>query len=238
MHSVHDIIGVPKITEKVISSDGMLESEFHIAPFPPGYGMTIGNSLRRVCLSSVPGTKVTGIKVKGVTHEYTTLPGIKHSILEIMLNLKDVVVEKNDSGIAWLQLTKNKAGAVTAKDINTPSDIKIHNPDLIITEIDQDGFEISMEIRIEKNVGYKSIEELKDEEDDVNVLLIDANFSPVLNMSYDVKSSRYGDMTDLDELIMNIKTNGMIKPKDAIQFGANMLGSYYNMFGVEGLQVE
>lgn len=238
MHIVHDIIGVPKITEKIISDSGILESEFHIAPFPSGYGMTIGNSLRRVCLSSVPGTKVTGIKIKGVTHEYMTLPGIKHSVLEIMLNIKSLIVEKADSGISWIELTKKKAGKVTAKDISTSSDIKIVNPDLLITEIDQDGFELSMEIRVEKNVGYKSLEELKEEEDDVHVLLVDANFSPVLNMSYDVKSARYGDMTDLDELIINLKTNGIITPKEALQFGSDMLTSYFSMFGEEGLQVE
>lgn len=111
MHIIHHTIGVPKIIKK---SEGVNESYFSIGPLPSGYGVTIGNSLRRVMLSSIPGARVTGIKVKGITHEYATLPGIKDSILDIMLNLKNLVVLKTDSEIEWIHLVKSKAGVVTA----------------------------------------------------------------------------------------------------------------------------
>jgi len=147
MHIIHNTIGVPKITHKSLGAN---ESFFVVGPLPSGYGVTIGNSLRRVMLSSIPGARATGIKIKGVTHEYTTLPGIKDSILDIMLNLKGLVVEKQDSDIEWVHLVKSKAGRVTAADIKTSSGVKILNPDLLITEIDRDGFELNMSIRIEK----------------------------------------------------------------------------------------
>jgi len=118
--------------------------------------------MRRVALSSVPGSKVTGIKVKGVSHEYSTLPGIRDSIVDIMLNLKGLVVDKQETGIQWITLSKNKAGTVTAADIKAPSDIKILNPDMYITEIDQDKLELDIEIRVEKGVGYMSNEDLKE----------------------------------------------------------------------------
>lgn len=187
MHILHKTIGVPKITQ-VNESDTM--SVFTMSPLPRGYGITLANSLRRVALSSIPGSKVTGIKVKGVSHEYSSLPGVKDSIVDIMLNLKGLVVDKDDLGVSWLKLSKNTAGTVTAADISAPSDVKILNKDLYITEIDQDKLELDIEIRVEKGVGYMSIEDLKKREEDVNVLLIDANFSPVESVKYEVNSTR------------------------------------------------
>ena len=190
MHIIHHTIGVPKIIKKSLDTN---ESHFSVGPLPSGYGVTIGNSLRRVMLSSIPWARVTGIKVKGVTHEYATLPGIKDSILDIMLNLKSLVVLKTDSDIEWVHLVKSKAWVVTAADIKTSSGITILNPEMIITEIDRDGFELNMSIRIEKGVGYMSIEELKKREEDVHVLLLDANFSPVSSVKYEVSSIRFGE---------------------------------------------
>jgi DNA-directed RNA polymerase subunit alpha len=125
-----------------------------------------------------------------VSHEYSTLPGIKNSVVDIMLNLKGLVIDASQSGVQWMKLTKNKAGKVTAADISLPSGVKILNPDLYITEIDQDKLELEIEIRVEKSVGYMSVDDLKEKEDDVNILLIDANFSPVLNVKYDITSTR------------------------------------------------
>ena len=146
-----------------------------------------------------------------------------------MLNLKGLVIDKSDSGEAWVQLVANKSGKVTAADIKTSSDITVINPDLYITEIDQDGFELAIDIRIEKSTGYVSIEQLKEKEDDVNVLLVDANFSPVLNISYEIEDVRFGDMTDLDEIQLTVKTNGIISPIESIRFAGNMLTSYFSM---------
>ncbi len=231
MHTLHTIIGLPRVSEQKISeAQFSQESVFDIAPLPRGYGMTLGHALRRVILSSIPGTRVTGIKANGVTHEYTTLPGVRDSILDIMLNLKNLVLEKSDEGIVWINLKKNKAGPVTAADIKTSGGVEILNKDLYITEIDRDGFDLDIQIRVEKNVGYKSIETLKKEDDDVMILLVDANFSPVLNVSTEVTSERFGDMTDLDKLSITVKTNGTISPESAFKFGSQMLRSYFDSF--------
>ena len=235
MHIIHNTIGVPKITHEKISAT---ESRFSIKPLPSGYGVTLGNSIRRIGLSSIPGARVTGIKIKGVSHEYATIPGIKDSVLDIMLNLKGLVVRKLDTGIEWISLKKNKAGIVTAADIKSPSGIEIMNPDMYITEIDRDGFELAMEIRVEKSVGYLSVEKAKEREEDVSVLVLDANFSPVVNIQYEVSDARFGDVTNLDALELVIKTNGAINPQEALKFSADMLKSYFGLFNEDGLQVE
>lgn len=233
MHIIHNTIGVPKVRHENLSTH---EARFVIEPLPSGYGVTLGNSLRRVMLSSVPGARVTGVKIQGASHEYMTLPGVRESVLDIMLNLKSLIVEKKDAEIEWIQLKKKKAGIVTAADITAPAGITIINPDLYITSID-DGFSIEMEIRIERNVGYASIEDLKKIEEDPQVLLIDANFSPVQNVKYDVASTRYGEITNLDSLEISIKTNGVMSPNDVLRFSGKMLESYFALFNDEALQV-
>ncbi len=235
MHIIHQTMGIPNIIQEEISPN---ISKFTVGLLPRWYGVTLGNSLRRVLLSSLPWTKVTWIKIRGVSHEYSTLPWIKDTIIDIMLNLKKLVLNKNETGVEWLKLTKKKSGVVTAADIKTSAWIEILNPDLYITEIDKDGLEIDMEIRIEKNVWYKSIEQLKEEEDDVEVLLIDASFSPVLNVKYDINNWRYWDITNLDELVMTIHTNWVISPTNWVKFSADMLTSYFKLFNTEELQIE
>jgi len=233
MHTIHTVIGVPKISRKVL---GQNEECFMIGPLPNGYGVTLGNSLRRVMLSSIPGTRVTGVKIPGVSHEYMTLPGVHDSILDILLNLKSLVIEKSDTGIEWIQISKKKGGIVTGADIKCPAGITIHNPELYITSLDA-GFDFSMDIRVEKNVGYASIEDLKRKEEDTAVLIVDANFSPVLNVKYDIQNTRYGEITNLDSLEMTIKTNGIMSPSDVVKFSGKMLESYFALFNEEALQV-
>ncbi len=235
MHILHNTIGVPKITQNNIDE---YTSVFTMSPLPRGYGVTLANALRRVALSSIPGTRVTGIKIAGVNHEYSTLPGVKDSVVDIMLNLKDLVLKKNEPGIEWMTLSKNKKGVVTAADIKVPAGVEILNPDMYITEIDQDKMKLDIEIRIEKGVGYKSVEDLKEVEEDVNVLLVDANFSPVENVNYTVESTRVGDLTNLDAIEMTITTNGAITPVEAFKFSGDMLASYFGLLNEEALQVE
>lgn len=234
MHILHNTIGVPKITQNRSDEHTAV---FTMSPLPRGYGITLANSLRRVALSSIPGTKVTGIKVKGVSHEYSTLPGIKDSVVDLMLNLKWLVLDTNHTGIQWIKLSKNKAGKVSAADISLPSGIKILNPDMYITEIDQDKLELDIEIRIERSVGYMSVDDLKQKEDDINILLIDANFSPVLNVNYDIGTTRVGDVTNLDAMEMTITTNGVMSPGDVFKFSGAMLASYFGLLNEEALQV-
>lgn len=233
MHILHNIIGVPKIRREIISAT---EERFIIEPLPSGYGVTLGNSLRRVMLSSIPGARVTGIKIKGVSHEYTTLPGVRESILDIMLNIKSLVIAKESTDIEWLSLTKKKGGTVTGADIKCPSGVTILNPELYITTVDA-GFDLAFEIRVEKNVGYVSIEELKKREDDVEILVLDANFSPVQNVKYEIHNTRYGEITSLDSLEITVKTNGVMSPSDVVKFSSKMLESYFTLFNEEKLQV-
>lgn len=235
MHIIHNTIGVPKIEQKDLDTN---VSTFSVWPLPKGYGVTLGNSLRRILLSSIPGTRITWIKVAWVSHEYSTLPWVKDSIIDIILNLKGLVLSKGETGVEWLKLSKNKSWKVTAADIKAPAGVEILNKDLYITEIDQDGLELNIDIRVEKWVWYLTIEELKDREEDVEVLLIDANFSPVVNVKYDIEKARFWDMTNLDSLEMTITTNGAISPVDAIKFSWDMLTSYFSIFNEESLQVE
>lgn len=235
MHIIHNEIGAPKVAQKQLSDNSYV---FTVSPLPKGYGVTLGNSMRRVLLSSIPGARVTGIKVKGVSHEYSALPGIKNTVLDMMLNLKGLVLTKSDSGIEWIKLQKKKAGTVSAADIKTVGGVEIINKDLYITEIDKDGLELDIEIRVEKSVGYLSIEELKAREDDVDVLLIDANFSPVETVKYNIEPTRSGDITALDQLEMEVTTNGAISPIDAFKFSGNMLTSYFSIFNEDSMQID
>lgn len=235
MHIIHNVIWVPKISQQDLEVN---VSKFILGPLPKWYWVTLWNSLRRVLLSSIPGARVTWIKVTWVSHEYSTLPWVKDSVLDIMLNLKWLIIDKKTSDIEWIKLSKNKAGVVTAQDIKTNTGIEILNKDLYITEIDKDGMNLDIEIRVEKSVWYYSIEELKKREDDVNVLLVDANFSPVVSVKYDVNDTRFWDITNLDGLEMTIATNGVISPVDALKFSSNMLSSYFGIFNEESLQVE
>jgi len=235
MHIIHNIVWVPKISQQDLDKN---VSKFTVWPLPRGYWVTLWNSLRRVLLSSIPGAKVTWVKVSWVTHEYSTLPWVKDSVLDIMLNLKGLVIEKKTPEIEWIKLSKNKAWVVRASDIKTSIWIEILNKDLYITEIDRDGLSLDIEIRVEKSVWYLSIEELKKREDDVSVLLLDANFSPVTNVRYEVSDTRFWDITNLDSLEIVISTNWAISPVDALKFSSNMLSSYFSIFNEESLQIE
>lgn len=232
MHTIHTVIGVPKISQQIISEN---EATFIVDPLPNGYGVTLGNSLRRVMLSSIPGTRVTGVKITGASHEYATLPGVHDSILDILLNLKGLIVEKSTAGIEWITLRKNTAGPITAGDISPTGGVTIRNPDMYITSLDV-GFAFEAEIRVEKNVGYVSIDDLKLQEEDTGVLLVDANFSPVLNVKYAVENTRYGEITNLDALHITVKTNGVMSPSDVVKFSGKMLESYFSLFNEEVLQ--
>ncbi len=235
MHIIHNVIGVPKITQKELGENMY---SFTMSPLPKGYWVTIGNSMRRVLLSSIPWVRVTWIKVKWVNHEYSTLPWVKDSVIDIILNLKRLVLSKSDIWVEWLKLTKSKSWIVSASDIKTPAGVEILNKDLYITEIDKDGLELDIDIRIEKGVWYLTIEELKEREEDVEVLLVDTNFSPVLNVKYEVENTRFWDMVNLDALEMIVTTDGSISPVDALKFSWDMLTSYFSIFNEESLQIE
>lgn len=227
MHIIQQDIGLPKISAKKVGDNHTL---FTVAPLPNGYGMTLGNSFRRVLLSSLPGAAVAAVKVKGTTHEYSTLAGAKDSVLEILLNLKRLNVKKHSKKATTLKLdVKNRTGEVTAKDIKKDADVEIVNPDLVITTLDKKG-ELKMDIVIEKGVGYLPASERQGKNKEVGLIYLDAMFSPVERVRYDVTATRVGQRTDLDKLELEVKTNGSMNPDEAVKFASNILKSYFDLF--------
>jgi DNA-directed RNA polymerase subunit alpha len=235
MHLIQEEIGLPQI--KKDSGEDSTVSVFTVGPLPPGYGTTLGNAFRRVLLSSLPGAAITGIKVKGKNYEYSTIEGAKDSILDMMLNLKQIQIKKTSTEPTVVKLVANKAGEVTASQIELPSDIEILNKDHVITTLEK-GADLEMEIRIEKSVGYTPSTQKKDEEELVDWIWMDSFFSPVKKVRFSTENTRVGQMTNLDKLILEVETNGSISPDDAVKFSANLLQSYFSLFNAENLEVE
>ncbi len=235
MHQIQEEIGIPKFKPTKKGDNHMV---FTLGPLPPGYGMTIGNALRRVLLSSLPGAAITGVKIQGVTHEYSTIKGVKDSILDINLNIKQLYVKMENKEPATLELNATKPGVVTAKDIKCPTGVTILNPEQYITTIDGKTTKLKIEFRAEKGVGYIPASQRIKEEKIAGMIVLDAVYSPVVKVRYDVENTRVGQMTNLDKLTLEIKTDGTISPEDALKFSSNILTSYFNLFNEEGILVE
>jgi DNA-directed RNA polymerase subunit alpha len=233
MHQIQIEIGTPKI--KVNHEEGGTTT-FSITPLPPGYGTTLGNTFRRVLLSSLPGVTATGIKIKGITHEYTSVPGVQDSVLDICLNIKNIKFKKDNSEVSILKLKAEKEGVVTAGDIECPSDVEIINKDAYITTITKKGGKMDMQIIVEKGVGYLPANNLENE--DAELIKLDAFFSPVKNVNYKVESTRVKDMTNLDQLSLEVTTDGSITAEEAIKFASNVITSYFTLFNQENQIVE
>jgi DNA-directed RNA polymerase subunit alpha len=226
MHIIQEEIGLPKISE---NKHGGFHSTFTISPLPQGYGTTLGNGLRRVLLSSLPGAAVTGVKMKGVTHEYTVVKGMKNSVLDMMLNLKELAISMESNEPISLTLKSKTAGDITAKDIEVPGGVKIHNPNLYITTLEKGG-SIDFQIRVEKGVGYRASVIGTSHSEDVELIEMDAVFSPLKRIHYQVEDTRVGKRTDLDKLQIEIETNGSLTAEEAIKFASSVLESYFNIF--------
>jgi DNA-directed RNA polymerase subunit alpha len=228
MHIIQEEIGPPKLTFQALANNTGL---FTLSPLPSGFGHTLGNALRRVLLSSIPGAGITAVRVKGATHEYSTLPGVRDTILDIILNLKQVRFKKHSSEMEVVSLSKKGEGPVLASDIKTSSDVEVLNPDHVITLLDGKTTTLSMELRIEKGVGYLPVKDrLQTEEDEADWILVDAAFSPVLAVRYEVTPTRVGEMTDLDKLQIEVKTDGALSAEESIKFTSEILQNYFNIF--------
>ncbi len=234
MHQIQEEIGIPKIKIEKISENQVI---FRLSPLPTGYGVTLGNALRRVLLSSLPGACITGIKIDGVSHEYTTIKGVKESVLDLTLNLKLLDIKKTTKEPSTITLDASKGGEITAKDIKCPSDIEILNPDLHIATVEK-GAKLKIEMRVEKGVGYVTTAAREKDEKDPQMILLDSFFSPVKKVRYDIEATRVGQMTNLDKLNLEILTNGTISPEDALKFASNVLVSYFKLFNTEEIMVE
>lgn len=201
---------------------------FMIEPLHSGYGMTLGNSLRRVLLSSIAGAAITAFKVEGASHEFTTLPGVKEDVVQIILNLKGVRFRLYSDEPQTIRLSKKGSGPVTAKDISTNADVEVVNPKHQIATLDGAKASLTIDIVVEKGRGYRAIEEGNNERKVISdMIVIDAIFSPVQRVRYKVENTRVGQMTDLDKLIISVETDGTISPKDAFEEAAAILVNQY-----------
>jgi DNA-directed RNA polymerase subunit alpha len=211
---------VPKIThEEVTEHRGV----FVIEPLDRGFGYTFGNSLRRVLLSSLEGAAVTSVKIEGVAHEFTTLPGVREDVTDIILNLKQLVcILHGESPEVEVRLTKRGEGVVTAADIEAPADLEILNPDLEIANLSAKG-RLEVTLTIGRGRGYVPAEGNRGQAHTIGVIPVDSMFSPINRVSYDVEAARVGQRTDYDKLILDVTTDGSIDPKDAIAEAAEIL---------------
>jgi DNA-directed RNA polymerase subunit alpha len=211
---------VPKITHEEVNED---RGVFVIEPLDRGFGYTFGNSLRRVLLSSLEGAAVTSVKIEGVAHEFTTLPGVREDVTDIILNLKQLVcILHGDSPEVEVRLTKRGEGIVTAADIEAPADLEILNPDLEIANLSSKG-RLEITLTIGRGRGYVPAEGNRGQAHTIGVIPVDSMFSPINRVSYDVEAARVGQRTDYDKLILDVTTNGSIDPKDAIAQAAEIL---------------
>ena len=209
-----------------VDENSATSATFVIEPLHTGYGMTLGNSLRRVLLSSIAGAAITAFKVEGVTHEFTTLPHIKEDVVDIMLNLKGVRFRLFNDEPQTLRLTKQGKGKVTAKDIVTNADVEIVNPSHVIATLDDPKAKLVIDIVVETGRGYRTIEEGTNRKNS-DMIAIDAIFSPVQRVRYKVENTRVGQMTDLDRLLITIDTDASISPADAFEEAAAILVNQY-----------
>jgi DNA-directed RNA polymerase subunit alpha len=209
-----------------ITDHSPTSATFTIEPLHTGYGMTLGNSLRRVLLSSIAGAAITGFRIEGTTHEFTTIPGVKEDAVAIMLNLKGIRFRVFSDEPQTLRLSKKGRGVVTAKNIQLNADVELVNPEHVICTIDDDKANLSMEFIVETGRGYQVVDEqtVRKVSDLIN---LDALFTPVLRVRYKIENTRVGQMTDLDKLLITVETDGSISPRDAFEEASAILVNQY-----------
>jgi DNA-directed RNA polymerase subunit alpha len=204
--------------------------KFVIEPLERGYGTTLGNSLRRVLLSSLPGAAVTSIKIDGVLHEFSTIPGVLEDTTEIILNIKKLVLKYDGNERKIIRLEQSGKKDLTARDIQEDAEVEILNPDLHIASLDEDG-KIEMEMTVERGRGYVSADQQANKDDEiVGLVPIDSIYTPVSRVNYTVDNARVGKRTDYDSLTLEVWTNGSISPEEAISLSAQILIEYLKLF--------
>ena len=218
----------PKVDIVELSEDYRY-GKFVIEPLERGYGITIGNALRRILLSSLPGVAVNAIKIDGVLHEFSTIPGVKEDVTEIILTLKELSATIDGEGSRTLKIEAQGPCSITGADIICPPDVEILSKDLAIATLD-DNAKLNMEIFVDKGRGYVSAEENKTENVPIGVLPVDSIYTPVEKVSYHVENTRVGQKTDYDKLVLEVWTNGSINPQEGISLAAKVLVEHLNLF--------
>ena len=216
-----DLIKPNKMDVNVQENDGrfgILTAE----PLERGYGLTLGNSLRRILLSSLQGAAITSIKIKGIVHEFSTIPGVKEDLTDILLNLKAVGIKVHSPGLKKMYIKTKGSGEVRAGNFETDSETEIMNPDQIIMTLDSNA-DVELEANVDTGKGYLSAEVAEDDNKIIGEIKLDAMFSPIIRASYKVENSRIGQVTDFDKLILEVETNGAVSPDDAIALASRIL---------------
>lgn len=220
---------IPEFKSKTTDRYG----EFVVEPLPRGYGVTLGNPLRRILLSSIPGTAVTSVYIEDVLHEFSTMDGVKEDVMQIILNLKDVVVKLYDEDPVTLTLRAEEPGEVTAAQFDVPANAELMNPELHVATLTKGG-RLVMEVRVERGVGYVPAE-IHGTKDRINSIPVDAVFTPVRRVAYRVEDTRVGQKTDLDRLVIRVWTDGSADPRDALDQAVDILRNQLNVFSDEGV---
>ncbi|MDD6373217.1 MAG: DNA-directed RNA polymerase subunit alpha [Bifidobacteriaceae bacterium] len=230
----------PSLSEEVINPQ---RSRFTIEPLEPGFGYTLGNSLRRTLLSSIPGAAVTSVRITGALHEFTTLPGVKEDVTEILLNIKGIVLTSEYDEPVTMYLRKSGEGEVTAGDITPPAGVTIANPDYHIATLAEDG-SIEIEFTVERGRGYvpasmnKAAIDNSAEKAEIDRIPVDSIYSPVLKVSYKVEATRVEQRTDFDRLILDVETKPAITPRDAVASAGSTLVELFGLFRELNTQAE
>lgn len=221
----------PRIVIDEMSEDNKY-GRFVIEPLERGYGTTLGNSLRRVMLSSLPGTAVSYVKIKGVLHEFSSIPGVKEDVTEIVMNIKELCIKNNSSNddikIGYIEASGDKV--VTAADIHVDGDLEILNPDLVIANLNGADARLEMELTITNGRGYVSADKNKEREPSIDVIAVDSIYTPVDRVNLTVENTRVGQITDYDKLTLDVFTNGTLAPDDAVSYAAKVLSEHLGLF--------
>jgi len=228
----------PRVVDVEVISP--LRARVTLEPMERGFGYTLGNALRRVLLSSIPGFAITEVKIDGVVHEYSTIDGVQEDVVDILLNLKGVALKLNNKSETVLTLNKSSEGVVTAADFETGHDAEIFNPNHVIAHLTKGG-KLNLEVKVEIGRGYQPVpvRQKTDEDRVLGFIMVDASFSPINKVSYHVESARVEQRTDLDKLIMDVETNGVMEPEQAIRDAARILIGQLSVFAdLEGAPTE
>jgi len=223
-----ELIKPSKMDVNVQENDGR-RGRLIAEPLERGFGLTLGNAIRRVLLSSLQGAAITSVKIKGVVHEFSTIPGVKEDLTDILLNLKAIAVKVHSPGLKKMYIKTNGSGEIRAGNFETDSETEIMNKDQLIMTLDANA-DVEIEANIETGKGYVSAEVAEDENKIIGEIKLDAMFSPVIKASYKIENSRVGQVTDYDKLIFDVETNGVISPDDAIALSARILQDQLQAF--------
>jgi len=213
---------------KVLSKEGS-KTTFEISPLMPGYGATIANPLRRVLLSSLEGTAITSVKIRGVDHEFSSIPGVLEDIIEVILNIKKIRFKLHGDGPVKLTLEVKGERAVTAADIKLSSDVELINEDQHIATITDKKIGLSMELEVEKGIGYVPVEQRQKEKLAIGVIAVDAIFSPVKLVNFKIENVRVGQRIDFNKIVMEIETDGSVEPEEALKKASEILVDHFKL---------